>query len=57
VFDYTILLTLQYFRKFHFEVHVEKELLLANLDLPEAIAGFLHLAFVLNLKYAKVVDS
>lgn len=40
-------------KKFHFEVHVEKELLLANLDLPEAIAGFLHLAFVLNLKYAK----
>ena len=43
-----------YFRKFHFELHVEKEPLLVNLDLPEAIAGYLHLAFVFNLKYPKV---
>jgi hypothetical protein len=42
------------FRKFHFELHVEKEPLLVNLDLPEAIAGFLHLAFVFNLKFPKV---
>ena len=44
-----------YFRKFHFELHVEKEPLLVNLDLPEAIAGYLHLAFVFNLKYPKVL--
>ena len=45
-----------YFRKFHFELHVEKEPLLVNLDLPEAVAGYLHLAFVFNLKYPKVLN-
>ena len=35
---------------------MEKEPLLVNLDLPEAVAGYLHLAFVFNLKYPKVLN-
>ena len=42
------------FRTFVFEVHVEKRRLLGNMDLPSAIAAFLHLAFVCDLKYPKV---
>ena len=41
-------------RNFIFEVHAEKEKLLGNLDLAEAIACFLHLVFVFNLEYPKV---
>ena len=43
------------FRLFVFEVHVEKERLMDSLELPEAIAGVLHLAFVFDLKYPKVI--
>ena len=41
-------------RNFVFEVHGEKEKLLGNLDLGAAVAAFLHVCFVLNLKYPKV---
>ena len=37
-----------------FELHAEKEKLIGNLDLPNAIAALLHIAFVVNLKYPKV---
>ena len=37
-----------------FEVHAEKEKIIGNLDFPTAIAAFLHLCFVVNLKYPKV---
>ena len=33
---------------------MEKEKLMSNLDLPDAIAGFLHLAFVFDLRFPKV---
>lgn len=38
-----------------FEVHVEKQRILSNLDLSSAIASLLHLAFVFNIKYPKVM--
>jgi len=38
---------------FVFEVHAEKEKIIGNLDFPTAIAAFLHLCFVVNLKYPK----
>ena len=37
-----------------FEVWCEKRKLLGNLDMAEAIASFLHLAFVFDLKYPSV---
>ena len=42
------------FRGFVFEVWCEKSKLFGNLDMSQAIAGFIHLAFVFDLKYAQV---
>jgi hypothetical protein len=39
---------------FIFELHVEKKLLIGNMDLAEAIGAFLHLSFVFDLVYVKV---
>ena len=49
------ILSLFYFpRMFIFELWCEKRKLLGELDLAEAIAAFIHLAFVFDLKYPKV---
>ena len=45
---------LSLFRGFVFEVWAEKTRLLDNLNMPQAIAGLLHLAFVFDLKYPEV---
>ena len=42
------------FRNWVFELWVEEKKLLGNLGLSGAIAAFLHLAFVFDLKYPKV---
>ena len=48
-------ITIKYiFRAFVFEVWCERSRLLGPMDMFEAIASFLHLAFVFNLKYPKV---
>ena len=39
---------------FVFEVWCERRKLLGDMDMAEAIASFLHLAFVFDLKYPKV---
>ena len=39
---------------FIFELWCEKRKLIGELDLAEAIAAFIHLAFVFDLKYPKV---
>ena len=38
-------------RTFVFELWCEQNLLLRNLDMSQAIASFLHLSFVFDLKY------
>ena len=38
-------------KTFVFELWCEQKLLLRNLDMSQAIASFLHLAFVFDLKY------
>ena len=43
-----------FLRMFIFELHVEKKLLIGNMDLAEAIGAFLHLSFVFDLVYVKV---
>ena len=43
-----------FYRNFVFEIHVEKTKLMGNLNMGEAVAGFLHLAFVFDLKYPEV---
>ena len=40
-----------------FDVWCERKKLLGDLDMAEAIASFLHLSFVCNLKYPKVRNS
>ena len=45
------------FRVYVFEVWCEQRRLFGNLDIAEAIAGFLHLAFVFDLKYPAVSIS
>ena len=40
-------------RTFVFEVHVEKEKLLGNLDLVTCIATIIHLVFIIDLEYPK----
>ena len=42
---------------FVFDVWCERKKLLGDLDMAEAIASFLHLSFVCNLKYPKVRNS
>ena len=50
----TVSFRLLLFRGFVFEVWAEKTRLLDNLNMPQAIAGLLHLAFVFDLKYPEV---
>ena len=50
VFKYLICFIL-FFRAWVFEVWVEKRRLFGPIDMSEAIAGFLHLAFVFDLEY------
>ena len=38
-----------------FELYVEKVKLMGNLSITESIAAFLHLAFIVDLQYPKVV--
>ena len=42
------------FRTFVFEIGCEKRKVYGDLGMAEAVAGFLHLAFVFDLKYPKV---
>ena len=49
-FDQNILSSI-HFRTYVFEVHVERDKLLGNLDLPTAVAAILHLVFIIDLKY------
>ena len=43
------------FSSWIFEVWVDKMKLLSNLSLTQAIASFLHLAFVFHLQYPQVI--
>ena len=43
-----------HFRAFIFELWVEHSRLLGNLDIVTAIAAFMHLCFVFDIKYPKV---
>lgn len=45
-----------HFRTFIFSLHVEKDELLGTMEIEEAVAAFIHLAFVCDLKYPKVFD-
>ena len=47
---------LQYFSAWFFEVWVDRERLISRLSLVQAIGTFLHLAFVFNLHYPKVLS-
>ena len=42
-------------RSWHFELWVDKQKLMCNLSLVQAISSLLHLSFVFDLKYVKVV--
>ena len=41
-------------KNFVFEVYVDKNKVLSNLTLAEALGSFLHIAFVFGLEYPKV---
>ena len=41
-------------RTFIFELWCERKKLLGDLDMAEAVASFIHLAFVFDLKYPRV---
>ena len=43
-------------RTFVFELWCERKKLLGDLDMAEAVAAFIHLAFVFDLKYPKVIQ-
>ena len=45
------------FSSWMFEVWVDKTKLLGNLSLTQAIASFLHLAFVFDLQFPKVTKN
>lgn len=42
-------------RSWHFELWVDKQKLMCNLSLVQAISSLLHLSFVFDLKYVKVI--
>ena len=49
-------LHVNYFRSISFELWVCRSRILGNLSITQAIASFLHLAFVCNLQYPKVIQ-
>ena len=44
-------------RSWHFELWVDKQKLMCNLSLVQAISSLLHLSFVFDLKYVKVIKN
>ena len=44
-------------KNYHFELWVERERVLENLELEQSISAFLHLAFCFHLKYPKSAET
>ena len=55
IYKYPNIITQIHCRAFMFELWCERSRLLGPMDMSEAIASYLHLAFTFNLKYSKEV--